>query len=291
MPLGGGVANPPGDVQQGCFEVMKRMEELYPVLQRASGQGAPGGVSGAGAALQQSFVAYTYSFSDNPAVLQQMNSGQFNPAIHVDLAKWAQAVQNNPAPGCCYPEPLVGLAALEARIGQQHRAVEEIKSRLEELRQKFGNLKDHQQAASLLRLEQCRQRHQQLSRQLLQVVSGVEQQAVANGAARRSPHLEAQLEDRFARLEEVVQAPASARARLEEMWVVLRGLLQRGPPSGGAARLADADAEKTLRLTAAQGELLEQLQEEVARRKRDIAQFESALARFTASAAPAAQAI
>ncbi|CAK0864990.1 unnamed protein product, partial [Prorocentrum cordatum] len=119
------------------------------------------------------------------------------------------------------------------------------------------------QAQSLQKLEECRQRHLKLSRQLLQVVSLVERYAVQNGAARRNPQLEARLDDRLARLEAVVNAPASARARLEELWVLLRGLLQGGPPCGGAAGLADADASRVLRLTASQGELLEQLQEEL----------------------------
>merc|ERR1712099_216692 len=148
---------------------------------------------------------------------------------------------------------------------------------LEALQVGFGNLRRSLEV----------QNHQ---RQLLQVVAAVETHAVNTGAARRSPYLEAQLEDRFARLEEAVSAPASARARLEELWVVLKGLRQRGPPSGGAARLAEQDAEKTLRLTASQGELLQLLQEELAQKKRDIEQFETALKSFT-TAAPAAQGI
>uniref|UniRef100_A0A7S0A713 Nucleoporin Nup54 alpha-helical domain-containing protein n=1 Tax=Pyrodinium bahamense TaxID=73915 RepID=A0A7S0A713_9DINO len=275
------------DAQALCMELAKRMEDLYPVLQQAAGQRASPG--GAGAGLQNNFVAYSYSFSSNPQLLQQANSGQFNPAYHVDYAKWAQAVQNNPAPQSCYPEPLVGLTALEQRLAAQQSAVEQCSNELEDLKTGFGNLKHALQAQSLQKLEECRRRHQKLSRQLLQVVAAIETYAVHTGAARRSPHAEGQLEDRFARLQEAVHAPASARARLEELWVVLRGLLQRGPPSGGAACLAQADAEKALRVTASQGELLELLQEELAGRKRDIAQFESALARFASSAALPAQ--
>jgi len=275
-----GAGAPQSQAQLLCLEYAKRMEDVAPVLQRAAGQ--LGGTSATHSALQQGFVAYTYSYSDNPQVLLQANSGQFNPAQHVDYAKWAQAVQNNPDPQSCYPTPIVGLQALEARIQGQQRAIQESVERLEDLRRGFDNLKDHLQAESLQKLEGCRQRHQQLSRQLLQVVAAIETYAVLNGAARRNPHAEAQLEDRFAKLEDTVHAPASARARLEELWVVLRGLLQRGPPSGGAARLSDSEAEKTLQLTASQGELLESLQEELARRKCDIAQFESALARFAA---------
>jgi DNA repair exonuclease SbcCD ATPase subunit len=267
----------------------KRMEEFYPVLQQAAGERV--GVGSTQAGLQQNFVAYSYSFSANPQVLAQANAGQFNPAVHVDYSKWLQAMQNNPDPHSCYPEPLVGLPALENRIAGQQRAIGECSAALEELRQRFGNLKDHQQAQSLQKLEECRQRHQRLSRQLLQVVAAVERYAELNGAARRNPYLEAQLEDRLARLEEAVQAPASVRARLEELWVVLRGLLQRGPPSGGAARLEKEEADRTLRLTASQGELLEQLQEDLVRRKRDIAQFESAVARFAATGPVSQQAI
>jgi len=219
----------------------------------------------------------------------QANSGQFNPQVHVDYAKWVQAMQNNPDPTCCYPEPLVGLPALEARVTRQQQAVQDCTTALEELRTGFGNLKDALQAQSMQKLEECRRRHQMLSHQLLQVVTAVEGYAAASGAARRSPQAEAQLEGRLARLEEAVHAPACARARLEELWVVLRGLLQRGPPSGGAARLGASEAEKTLKLTDSQGELLELLQEDIARRKRDVAQFESALARFSTSAPVGAQ--
>merc|ERR1719506_2412458 len=169
-------------------------------------------------AIQQGFVAYTYSTSDNQQQIVQANSNpQYNPAVHVDYAKWAQAVQNNPDPRSCFPEPLRGLEALEARSQMQQKATEECSRGLEQLGEGFGNLKDHLQAQSLQKLEECRQRHQKLSRQLVQVVAAIEQYAVVNGAARRSPHVEAQLEDRFARLEDAVHAPASARARLEEL--------------------------------------------------------------------------
>eukprot|EP00747_Dinoflagellata_sp_TGD_P166451 gnl/TRDRNA2_/TRDRNA2_189246_c0_seq1.p1 gnl/TRDRNA2_/TRDRNA2_189246_c0~~gnl/TRDRNA2_/TRDRNA2_189246_c0_seq1.p1 ORF type:complete len:271 (+),score=63.20 gnl/TRDRNA2_/TRDRNA2_189246_c0_seq1:58-870(+) len=262
--FGQAAAGPQNEAQLLCVEVAKRMEEMNSNVERG-------------------FVAYTYSFSDNPQILQQANSGQFNPAVHLDYAKWAQAVQNNPDPRSCYPEPLRGLPALEARINVQQRNQEDSVRLLEELRGGFSNLKDHLESQSLQKLEECRQRHQNLSRQLLQVVAAVEQYAVLNGAARQSPHLEAQLEENLARLEEVVSAPASTRARLEELWVVLRGLLQRGPPTGGALKMSDAEAERTLQLTASQGELLESLQEELARRKRDITQFENALARFAAA--------
>lgn len=289
---GGAMAGPQADAQLLCMELAKRMEELYPVLQQASGQAVPSAGGGASSALQQSFVAYSYSFSADPQRLAQANSGQFNPQVHVDYAKWVQAVQNNPDPTSCYPEPLVGLPALEARVAMQQKAVEECTGALEELRTGFGNLKDALQAQSLQRLDECRRRHQKLSHQLLQVVASIESYAAASGAARRTQQAEAQLDFRLARLEEAVNAPASARARLEELWVVLRGLLQRGPPSGGAGRLGEAEAEKTLKLTASQGELLELLQEEIARRKRDVAQFEAALARFAAAPpGPAAQAI
>jgi len=273
--------------QAMCMELAKRMEDLYPVLQQASGQRVGAGAAHVG--LHQSFIAYTYSFSDNPQLLQQANNGQFNPAVHIDYNKWAQAVQNNPAPQSCYPEPLVGLPAMEQRLTQQQQAVEQCNAELENLRTHFSNLRNSMEAQLLQNLEKCRQRHQNLQRKLLQVVIAVETCAVRNGSAVRNPQLEAQLEDRLAGLEEVVHAPAGARARLEELWLVVRGLLQQGPPAGGAERLAEADAEKTLRITDAQGELLELLQEEVLRRKRDMTQFESALARFANGSLQATQ--
>jgi len=275
------------DVQALCMELAKRMEDLYPVLQQAGGQRVTTGT--ANAALQQSFVSYTYSFSSNPQQLAQANNGQFNPALHVDYAKWAQAVQNNPAPQSCFPEPLVGLPALEQRLHAQQSAVEQCTAELDDLKTGFSNLKHSLQAQSLQKLEECRRRHQKLSRQLLQVIAAIETYAVRTGAARRSPHLEASLEERLERLQEAIQAPGGSRARLEELWVILRGLLQRGAPSGGAVNLAEADADKTLRVTEAQGELLELLQEELAGRQRDLTQFESAMARFASAPPPSAQ--
>mmetsp|Transcript_48420 Transcript_48420/g.155416 ORF Transcript_48420/g.155416 Transcript_48420/m.155416 type:complete len:479 (-) Transcript_48420:53-1489(-) len=272
------------DAQLLCVELAKRMEEFYPTLQQASGRAVPAPAGGQSSALQQSFVAYTYSFCADPQRLQQANAPQFNPQVHVDYAKWVQAMQNNPDPSSCYPEPLVGLPALEARVGMQEKAVEDCTNALEELRNGFGNLKDALSAQSLQKLEECRRRHQMLSHQLLQVVAAVETYAAASGAARRCPQGEGALGQRLSLIEEAVHAPASARARLEELWVVLQGLLQRGAPNGGAARLSNAEAEKTLKITAQQGELLELLQEELARRKRDVAQFESALALPSAGA-------
>jgi nuclear pore complex protein Nup54 len=274
--------NPQLEAQQQCILIDQRVQEMQPVLERAAGQLSMQSLQQSmtmQSSLAQSFVAYSYSYTENQQVLMQAN--QFNPQQHVDQAKWAQAVQNNLDPRCCVPEPLVGLRAIENRIQSQQRAMDQSTAALDELKQGFGNLKDSLQAQSMQKLEECRQRHQKLSRQLLQVVAQIETFAVTSGAARRSPHLEAQLEERFARLEDAVHAPSSARARLEELWVVLRGLLQRGSPSGGAAKLSDVEADKTLQLTAAQGELLEALQEELARRNSDIQQFESALQRFT----------
>merc|ERR1719387_3107145 len=161
--------------------------------------------------------------------------------------------------------------------------MEECTRQLGELNKGYGNLKDHLQSNSLIRLEQCRERHQQLTRQLVQVVSAIESYAIRTGAARRNFHLEAQLENKFSQLEEAARAPASARARLEELWVVLRGLHQRGAPPGGAAEISGNDADRTLQLTAAQGELIGALQEEVVWRRRDVAQFEGAVTRFAAS--------
>ncbi|CAE8622212.1 unnamed protein product, partial [Polarella glacialis] len=344
---GGGLSGAPAgpaaglggaDAQFLCMELSKRMGDLYPILQRAGGDRQAAAIAAhasqaAGGSTQAAgFVAYTYSFSANPQVLAQGNAPQFNPAQHIDMGKWVQAMQNNPDPQSCYPEPLVGLPALEARLQAQQRGVEECSGALEELRKGFGNLKDHLQAQSRSRLEECRQRQQRLQRQLLQVIIALERRALGSGAARRSPQAEAQLEARLARIEEVCCAPGGARARLEELWVQVQQLLQQGPPPGGPSRLpqlassstsassssgagalspamlpggngllsavgsepllgapaaapavgSDEAAEQALRLTAKQGELLEQLAEELARRKRDVAQFEGALARFAA---------
>lgn len=278
---------PQAEAQRLCLELSKRMEEFYPVLKQAAGDRSAA-VSGpcAGHASQNGFVAFTYSFSANPQLLAQANSGQFNPAQHVDAGKWMQAVQNNPDPQSCYPEALVGLPALEQRLGQQQKAVEECTRALDELRQGFGNLKDHLQVQSLQRLEECRQRQQRLSRQLLQVVAALERRALEAGAARRDPTEEARLEARLSRLEDATSAPGGSRARLQELWAVLRGLLQQGPLSGGPESLQDADAERVLRLTESQGEMLELLSEEVGRRRRDVAQFENVLQRFAAQQAP-----
>jgi len=293
-----------GNMQEAqllCMELGKQMEEFYPVLQRAAGQPVPMGA--AQTALQHGFVAYTYSFTENQQVLQQANSGQFNPSQHVDYAKWAQAMQNNPDPRSCYPEQMIGLPALEARVNMQQQAVDECNNLLEELRQGFGNLKDQMRAQSMQRLEECRIRHQTLSRQLLKVVTAVEAYALHTGAARINPHTEARIEAQLVGLEQSLAAPASARARLEELWALLRGMIQESPgqqpggivpgstmsnmpPVGTGASITDTEAERTLLLTASQGELLELLQDEVARRTRDVAQFESTLARFTGRVAP-----
>lgn len=279
---GAGVPNPQLDAQVVCTELARRMEELYPILQQASGDRNTVKAA-AGAAAQNGFVAYTYSFSANPQVLQQANSGQFNPQQHMDVTKWAQALQNNPDPQSCYPEALVGLPALEQRLQFQQKAVEQCNGALEELRQGFGNLKDHLQAQSFQRLEDCKKRQRRLERQLLQVVAALERRALEVGGASRNLAEEVRLDGRLAQLEEVVAAPGGARARVDELWAVLRGLRQRGPLPGGPQQLSEADAERVLSITARQGELLEQLGDELSRRRRDVTQFENALLRFLTS--------
>ena len=60
----------------------------------------------------------------------------------------------------------------------------------------------------------------------MQVVVGLERRALQTGAARRVPQEEAELEARLARLEEACMAPGGVRARLEQLSVQLRQLLQ-----------------------------------------------------------------
>lgn len=261
------------DTQLLLMELMRRMEEMYPVLAASSGRPVAPTPPG------MSFVSYTYGYNENPQVVQTMQQAcHAEPPFLLDQSKLAQATHNNPDPRVCFPVASMGLPALEARVNQQKQMMAESMQALEDLKGAFANLQgvSHTQG---LQLEECRRRHQKLQRQLLHVVSSMETYAALNGAARRDQSLEAQLEERFGRLEEAVHAPGSARARLEELWVVLRGLLQRGPPSGGAARISSDEAQTTLQVTAAQGELLEALQLELALRKRDVAQFEHALAR------------
>jgi len=272
--------------------------------QQAYGAGAMAG----GFSSSSNFLAYSYSFCPNPQLLAQANNPQaFNPQQHVDPTKWVQALQANPDPQSCYPEALVGLPALEQRLQQQQKAVEETNGALEELRAGMSNLKDQLQAQSSQRLEECRQRQQRLQRQLLQVVVALERRALQAGAARRNPQVEAQLEARLARLEEACCAPGGARARLEEDYVQLRQLLQMpgglqaglatdgsqiqlpagdtgatgtgaaAASSTGGAGTATTAEQAVLRVTGQQGELLELLAEDLAKRRRDTAQLEAAL--------------
>merc|ERR1719487_1581113 len=142
--------NPQLEAQQQCIVLDQRMQEMQPVLERAAGQLTMQSLQQSMAmqsSLAQSFVAYSYSYTENPQVLQQAN--QFNPQLHVDQAKWVQAVQNNPDPRCCVPEPLVGLRALENRINSQQNAIVQSTAALEELRGGFKNLKDSLQTQSL----------------------------------------------------------------------------------------------------------------------------------------------
>lgn len=269
------------------------MEDLYPVLGRAAGDRQSAmSTHGGGTRLSASnFLSYSYSFSANPQLLAQANNPQaFNPMQHVDHVKWLQALQANPDPNSCYPEAMVGLPALEQRLQQQQKAVEDLGAALEEIRSGMSNLKDHLQEQSAQKLEECRQRQQRLQRQLLQVVVGLERRALQTGAARRAPQEEAQLECRLARLEEACCAPGGARARLEELSVQLRQLLQLpGCPSAllagddcklalgeGASGMPNAEGS-VLRVTAQQGELLELLSEDLGRRRREAAQLEIAL--------------
>lgn len=269
----------PVDAQQQCINLQTRLTQMAPVLGRARSDqsSALGGMP----QVQQSFLAFTYEWVDNPLMLQQ--ASQFNPQYHIDQAKFAQAMQNNPDPRHCAPKRLLGLPDVKQRLVEQDGKMQVMSRGTEELEKAFQNLKASLQVNSLKKLEECRERHQQLSKQLLQVVAALETYAVLNGAARRNPHVEAQLEERFSRLEDAVHAPASARARLEELWVVLQSLRQRGPPVGGPARMSESEADRTLQLTGAQGELLEQLQEELARRNSDIQHFESTLQRFNSA--------
>lgn len=292
------------------------MEDLYPVLGRAAGDrqsAAQAAAQGGGAVGRlpsaSNFLAYSYSFSSNPQLLAQANTPQaFNPLQHVDPVKWLQALQSNPDPTSCYPESMVGLPSLEQRLQQQQKAVEDMGSALEELRTGMGNLKHHLQAQSLQKLEECRQRQQRLQRQLLQVVVALERRALHTGAAQRKPRDEAQLDARLAKLEEVCCAPGGARARLEELSVQLRQLLPGSQIAGllaadGGGRLglasdagqggsgpAQSAESAVLRVTAQQGELLELLVEDLAKRRRDASQLELALGLGSSDAGLAASA-
>ncbi|CAJ1406797.1 unnamed protein product [Effrenium voratum] len=292
------------EAQLTCMELARRMEDLYPVLGRAAGDrqsAVQAAQSGAMRPSAGNFLAFSYSFCANPQVLAQANNPQaFDPVKHVDPTKWLQALQANPDPNSCYPEALVGLPALEQRLLQQQKGCEDLSTALEEVRAGMGNLKDHLQAQSWQKLEECRQRQQKLQRQLLQVVVALERRALQTGAARRGPQEEAQLEGRLAKLEEACCAPGGARARLEELSVQLRQLVQLpGGPSAllagdecklalgeGARGSQSADSAETavLKVTAQQGELLELLSEDLARRRRDTAQLEMALGRGTLEA-------
>lgn len=265
---------PPNEMEIQKREFLRRVEELYPVLKRTEGVVTPGQTG----PLVSSFVTYSYNFTDNPQLLHQGN--QFNPQQHVDQARWAQAMQNNPDPTCCFPEQLVGLQALEQRILKQQQRRDESLTMLKELEASTRNLRGHLEGSSSKKLEECRLRQQRLSRLLLNTVAAVETYAVMNGAARRSLEQEQMLEERFSKLEEAVRAPASARARLEELRAVACSLPQEGAIPEGTAKLSDAEAEKTLKVTAVQGDLIENMQHHIAQHNRDIAQFEGALAHF-----------
>jgi len=230
--------------------------------------------------MQQDFLAYSYQPSENPQEVLMGNS-QFVPQVHLDEAKWKQAVQNNPDRTTLLPMPILGLPALEKKLQAQSTAMEQCASINDQLKQGFGNLKDSLQVQSVQRLEECRKRQRQLSRQVLQVMAALEMHASQTGAAKRNEYAANNLGERLRRLEDAVRAPGSAKARLDELWAVLGGLGET--PGSTRAGLTQQEAERALSITGDQGELLELLTDEVARRKGEVEQFESVLSQFVAT--------
>lgn len=264
--------------QRQCIEAKNRMDALMPVVMRARGDIQ--GLAAQHTIMQQDFLAYSYQPSDNPQEVL-MGNGQFVPQVHLDEAKWKQAVQNNPDRTTLMPMPILGLPALEKKLQQQSTVIDQCASINDNLKQGFGNLKDSLQVQSMQRLEECRRRQRQLSRQVLQVMAALEMHAGQTGAARRNDYAANNLGERMQRLEDVVRAPGSAKARLDELWAVLGGLGET--PGSNRAGLTQQEAERALSITDSQGELLELLQDEVSRRKVEVEQFESALSQFVAT--------
>lgn len=233
------------------------------------------------AAHMKNFWAYSYTVAENVTQLQGAHGASYQPAVHGDQEKWQHAKNTNPDPSNCYVEPLFGLKALEERAIKQKEGMEKEAKMLTELEGGFQNLKGHVQTVSMEQLEQCKQRHVKLQRQLVAVMAQVEDVAIQQGQTRRDYGKEQALDAQYTELQNRLMGPSQFQSRVSELSFVLRALLQRlegnGQRPGTSFDGENFDTQSALSVLNQQGEFLRTLREDLRNNAADVTQMETVL--------------
>lgn len=229
----------------------------------------------------RNFVAYTY-MEGSPQELQQAHNAPFQPAVHYDEHKWMQAKESNPRPDVCYALPLYGLQALEQHASRQQALIQAEQKMLDDLGNSFQNLKSVVMTQSMTKLDECKQRHLQLQRQLVSVMAQIEEAGVAGGNAKRDYTREMCLDQALMELQNRINQPGQFQSRVAQVGYVLRSLLQRLeagplPKRPGCFDGQAFDGQGALAILDEQGNLLSKVQDELRRTTNDVAQMEAVL--------------
>lgn len=227
----------------------------------------------------RNFVAYTYTVAQSAQELQQQMAQPFDQNVHVDPQKWQQAKDTNPDPNTCYPVPLFGPQKLEERVLLQEKTIAAHKSQLETLEKEFSNQKSCILTHSMNKLEECKQRHIQIQRMLVKIMSQLEHHAVVSGAARQDYQKEAVLVQAYDELQQDLNRPSQFQSRLGDMSYQLRQLLHALENREGKTQnlVGDGDVQRILQVLDQQGEFLQQVQNEIRSTGQDVNQMEAVL--------------
>lgn len=246
------------ELQQVCIEVVNRMQQLQ-------------------AAHARDFMAYSYSHSDNPQVLQGVASMPYHHEVHGDQAKWQLAKEQNPAPGLCYPEPLRGFQALMNRTGMQEKALQDEAQMVDMLERELVQLKSAIEGPSARKLRECQQRHLKLQQEVIALMAALEAHALQHCGARRDAARDAALEAEYKSLEQVL--PTRGQSRLDELASTLRALKAgRGKAAADNPELG-AGEQRVLGVLEAQRAMLSSLQDDAKKLTAAVGHLQQGVAR------------
>ncbi|KAJ3061139.1 hypothetical protein HDU98_002960 [Podochytrium sp. JEL0797] len=138
-----------------------------------------------------------------------------------DPILYNQAVQDNPDPTCMVPVLAVGFEDLKKRIAHQDKMSELHKAKLEELANWTNTIERKHHLDTVIKLEEYKRRHVELSQRVLSMMRTVEILRNKNYPIRSE---EESLRARLDAMSSQLQKPAHFRGRVQELEAALRML-------------------------------------------------------------------
>ncbi|KAJ3030164.1 UNVERIFIED_CONTAM: hypothetical protein HDU68_009941 [Siphonaria sp. JEL0065] len=136
-----------------------------------------------------------------------------------DPTLYQQAVQDNPDPNCMVPVLAIGFEDLKKRIGHQEQMSNIHKAKLDELAEWLNTIERKHYIETVVKLEECKRRHVELSHRVLSMMRTVE--VLRNkGYPIRSE--EEALRARLEAMSTQFKKPAHFRGRVQELEAALR---------------------------------------------------------------------